>query len=258
MRYEPRQMRILSCGVPGLLFVVLFAASASAQCRADVDCKGDRICNKGTCADPPPREVAPPPPPSSSQVGIVEPPERPVNNSGRFARAAAFVGFAWSFVDLVAVAGSGVAIGFGIDKDHDRVTAESFDNLAWSVASLGVSGLLYGAGASVRNATGVGGLSVMRWVGVGLMGASLITTLVPLGLMSDDHNETVIIGMMVGTALLQVAGVLVLALDDLITGGDANDQPLKHASAFSCSPTVAFARTSGGGSAPLLGLTGTW
>lgn len=54
------------------LSMLLWGASADAQCTKDTDCKGDRICRAGACGDPvppsaPPTEVAPTSPSSAGK-----------------------------------------------------------------------------------------------------------------------------------------------------------------------------------------------
>jgi len=62
MRPRLRMIRVLGATLSALLF--LHAPSARAQCTKDTDCKGERVCQTGSCVDPPrvPR-----------QGGIVEP-----------------------------------------------------------------------------------------------------------------------------------------------------------------------------------------
>jgi hypothetical protein len=49
------------------LLLALSSTGLAAQCHKDTDCKGDRVCEDGTCVEPPPGvipEPAPPPPPA--------------------------------------------------------------------------------------------------------------------------------------------------------------------------------------------------
>lgn len=39
--------------------MICFGREAQAECTTDVECKGDRICVEGACADPPAKEVTP-------------------------------------------------------------------------------------------------------------------------------------------------------------------------------------------------------
>ena len=51
MRPRLRMLRVLGTTLSALL--CLHASSARAQCTKDTDCKGDRVCQKGDCVDPP-------------------------------------------------------------------------------------------------------------------------------------------------------------------------------------------------------------
>jgi hypothetical protein len=51
MRPRLRMIRVLGTTLSALL--CLHASSARAQCTKDTDCKGERVCQKGDCVDPP-------------------------------------------------------------------------------------------------------------------------------------------------------------------------------------------------------------
>jgi hypothetical protein len=66
-------------GMVAALAAWLSTASAEAQCKTDVECKGDRVCEGGVCVDPAgaPTEALPTQEPPSAQPPVEAPPEAP-------------------------------------------------------------------------------------------------------------------------------------------------------------------------------------
>jgi len=69
----------------GALASLLFASGAYAQCSKDTDCKGDRVCDSGSCVTPPlpapppaPNGAAPADPTPSTAAAAPPPPAPPV------------------------------------------------------------------------------------------------------------------------------------------------------------------------------------
>ncbi|MBX3187303.1 MAG: hypothetical protein KF819_09815 [Labilithrix sp.] len=74
-------MRVLS-SVVLVALVSAWTRDARADCKSDAECKGDRICEKGTCVSPPPPAAmppaapppaAPPPPPAAPPAAVAAP-----------------------------------------------------------------------------------------------------------------------------------------------------------------------------------------
>lgn len=120
---------------PGIVLAFgLFGRTALAQCTADVECKGDRICVDGACVSPPDKETTP---------SFAAPVERPMRPRTKFRSQPLFVG------GIVTLALIPIALGVASYANFEKHRCEGDAKFGASPAAApascdGYDGAIYG------------------------------------------------------------------------------------------------------------------
>jgi hypothetical protein len=252
-------------------YVVLMAPFwAHAQCKADVDCKGDRICENGQCvdprtkkADPPPSVVPPPPPPEEKKEQPKEQTKEedgvkvtirdagdPVEDEETTAGWALPAGI----IGLVSGVGVlGLSIGSALTSDEFSSTPSVPLGIAALVLLAAAGPIVFVGGGSARRAagaTGLVGLRIAGWIAYGisiLVGAYLLL-FTALGTIDIPAWPIVVDG---------AFGTLAMALfatDALVAHGEASEGAISQGP--SLVPSLVMARESSGAAVPGIGISG--
>ena len=224
-----------------LLSVLLMSSSAFAQCKTDVECKGDRICVAGECVSPQPapspavsasetpqaapdpyqyHQPPPPPPPPSAYGNPYQLREPQVVYRRPLSRGWAIPGGALGIVF------SGVALGLGIKSEIENEAGNGGSSMAFGAAATGIlavwTPVVFAAGKSARRSgdprvRGVAGLRVTGWVTYGLTLASAVVMLA-MGLADVEVPD----GYILVSTISGVASVLFMSIDAFVSGAQAS------------------------------------
>jgi hypothetical protein len=247
--------------VAAVTALVMFASplAANAQCKADVDCKGDRICENGQCVDPrtkradTPPPPAPPPPPKAEGDGV----KVTIRDSGPVDEDP---GTGWTLPAGIIglVAGVGV-LSLGIAS---AVTFDDFDISPGVPLGIGALGLLAVAGpitfvgaGSGRKSTGASGSLGLRIAGWAAYGITIAVGLFLFLYRVADILKSVpevVIGIDAGVGLLSM---VFFAADAFITWSEASEGAIAEEEP-SFFPSLVWARESSGAAVPGVGMVG--
>ena len=265
--------------------VALSPGAAAAQCRADVECKGDRICVNGECRDPapaarpqppppPPPDDAPvlpspppppssegdtsaplppppPPPPSSSSVGDTGAAPSAVRELPGWALGGAIMGFVSAGVVGALAAGSAATAG-------DLVPSLPLGATATLVFAITVP-IVATAGGSARYGAGVPGSLALRIVGWILYGLTLANAVVAVALGVESQVPVPVIASLGGLGVLTE---VLMAIDALVARGQAVDVVERNTrgqqAGVRIAPVIALSPSRLGGAAMSFGLAGSF
>jgi hypothetical protein len=251
---------------------------ANAQCKADVDCKGDRICERGKCVDPRTRQPDSPPPPATPPPPTSPPPKAEeddgvkvtISDIGAPTYDDYDTGWALTagIIGLVgAVATAGLHIGAALTRNDDvdifdvgfEETEEIDDDevpalplLAAGVASMAVlGGLSFAGGRSARSGTGATGslgLRIGGWIAFGVSAAVSLFLMLYDAVDLFNPPEPLYIA----SGLVGATSCVLFAVDALLSHSEASQGVIS--STPSLLPALVWARESGGNSVPGLGV----
>jgi hypothetical protein len=195
-----------------LAVTLLWGFQAAAQCRADNDCKGERICVGGACVDPPQRQTpaaeTPPPPPPPPPAYAAPPAVGPEESGASAVREIpgwALGGAIWSFVAAGAVAGlaagSAVTAGNFVPSISMGATATVIFGLTLPLVALSSSSVRNGA-----RVEGSLGLRIAGWVLYGLTMVNAVVAIV-LGIVAEVPWPVIAVLGVLGVTGLTLVGV---------------------------------------------------
>ncbi len=245
----------------------LLSLAAFAQCRADVDCKGDRICINGSCQSPSgAARVEPPPPPPPPPVSGEQPPppppleSLPANDGAPSAATGprelpgwAMGGVVLGFTSAAAIAGLAAVSAATTGGDSPGIS-EGLGAVATLVLAISVP-LVVAAGSSVRGPTGVsgvGGLRVTGWIFYGVTLALAVGALV-WGLVDAVPGLYI-----AGLGASGVVSEVMVTLDTLFSRSEASFAVSGSAQGPRVFPAFAVVPRRGLPAAPALLLAGTF
>ena len=252
--------------------LVVLPGAGWAQCRADVDCKGERICVSGECRDPAPAALLPPPPPPSDTL---QPPPPPPPRSERVPEAEAERGTPPSAVrELPGWALGGAVMGFvsagmvGVLAVGSAATSGAlFPSLPLGALATLIFGitvpLVASAASSARNGTGVSGvlgLRIVGWIFYGLTLANAVVAVV-LGV-----TTTVPAPIILSLGALGILTEVFMSIDALVSRGQAvtvvehnrGAAGARAAPGFRVVPMFSLTPSRLGGAAATFGVAGTF
>lgn len=228
-------------------FVVLSSLplAAGAQCRSDVECKGDRICLSGRCVDPAarapgaaPARTPAPLPPAVPEVGRA--PDAPHPGWGRTG-------------GIIGLVGAGTTLGLALvaeGMNSDGTDATGVGAAAILVATTGA--VLAGTGsASVRGVPHSKPLRIAGWIAFGL---AVGDALVLVGTPGEDKPT----GLITSVGALAFAGVGALSLEAILSANAADRARTARSEELSLSPWVAPVRLADGTTGTGFGLAGSF
>ena len=227
--------------ISSLIIVLFICPAAFAQCKTDMECKGDRICISGECVSPQLQMQAPPmgspqiisntpvqysptyyPPPypntyQSNPYQLREPQmvyRRPLSKG--WAIPGGILGVIFS--GAVLAFGSVSAIGFAMDWS-DNLSAVILGPTTALLVAIGTP-IVFAAAKSARNGDfrirGMKGLRITGWVTYGLTLASALSLFV-MGFADITVNG----GHIAATTVLGVASILCMSIDAFVSGAQA-------------------------------------
>ena len=232
----------------------LGAASASAQCTKDTDCKGERICAKGECVAPQGTAAATPAP----LPAVAPAPLAPAPSAVDFAnRPMLLKPSHWAHpAGVTGLVMGSLVVGFGVLSavfNGDTVPSVSMGVLALLCGAIGAPIVAIG-GSSARfddSVTGSPGTRVVGWVGYGLAMA-LGAVMVVLGI----EGVTFTNGLILAVAGLGASSLACLAVDAFTAAGQADELIARlspRAERPRLAPFLTLSRRPDGALAPVLG-----
>jgi hypothetical protein len=225
--------------VAALSVLFLLPLSARAQCKADIECKGSRICVRGECVDGAPARAAPVSPalqPAQPYV-LVKPADAPDPGWGR---SGGLVGL------LGGIGTLGMAlVAEGMNSDGTDATGLGAAAIVLGSASAITAGL---GSSSVRGVEHSAPLRVVGWVAFGLaLGDAMILVGTPEVRKPD--------GLITSVGVLAFIGVGALSIEAMMSAGEAEKAAVRPGS-ISVVPYAAPVRLADGTSGASLGLVG--
>lgn len=214
--------------------------SGLAQCKADVDCKGKRICEEGTCVDPNDRDAAPEETDDGVTVtysgGASSPP--PAAATG-WALPAGIIGF------VGAVGVLGLAVGSELTSDDQIPSLPLGAAATVLVAALGPVTFAGGRSARSPAVTGLLGLRIVGWVSYGVCLVNALALLL-LGVIDVEPPD----GYIAAVGVLGTLSLTSFAIDAVAGYSEASSLASSDAD---WGPSLGFARDSTGHRLPTLG-----
>jgi hypothetical protein len=223
-----------------LSVLVLLPLQAQAQCRADIECKGSRICVRGECVEGGPARSAPVSPAIQPARPYVVP-ERPADAPDPgWGRSGAIVGL------LGGVGTLGMAlVAEGMNADGTDATGLGAAAIVLGSASAITAGL---ASSSVRGVEHSAPLRVVGWVAFGLaLGDALVLVGTPEVRKPD--------GLITSVGVLAFIGVGALSIEAMISAGEA-EAAVTRPGAVSVVPFAAPVRLADGSAGASFGVVG--
>jgi hypothetical protein len=227
--------------VAALLAAATLPLAAAAQCKSDVDCKGNRICVRGECVDAAPAPVPPTAAPTAIPVyRLAQPMDAPDAGWGR---TGGYVGL------LGGAATLGLAlVAEGMNGDGKDATALGGLAIALGSFSAAMAGL---GSSSVRGVEHSTALRVVGWVAFGLaLGDAVVLVATP-----DVKKPS---GLITSVGVLALVGVTSLSIEAIMSSGEAETAARSRRAGLHLSPAVLPVQLAGGQVGATLGLAGTF
>ncbi|MCC6806915.1 MAG: hypothetical protein IT381_05800 [Deltaproteobacteria bacterium] len=234
--------------------LALLADRALAQCRADVECKGDRICVHGECQAPAVSPLPSDPQPAPPEYAQPPPPPPPSMSAGYRGLPGWSLG-AGIFGTIMVPTLVGLLVASELTKSSAIPSLPL--GAAATIAFISTAPIVAAGARSVRQSAqvrGVVALQVIGWIFYGLTIAQC-SALVVVGAIGITPPE----GVIASTAALTTVTYSAFAVDAFVSRAQAKRvMQLAKSDGVRVLPIVAVARTGNGGTAPTLGLGGTF
>lgn len=204
--------------------------AAWAQCRSDVECKGDRVCDAGQCISPRPERR--------------QAEERYLGSPG-LARAAGYTGLVLGMITLGLAAGSIATL----DSESDGTMSQILGGSATLVVLLGTPSVaLMGSLSRGPEIWGSLGLRIVGWT------AYPLTILAAGGALASDAEEAT--PFIVSAGVLGTISLLAMAIDGFSSASEIEGVQARRGLGLGVMPSMASVRGADGVARMGLGVAG--